>query len=150
MTAVMGVALRPGSCPGADGGVSSAVTLGLRVPVAAAMGVALKALADVSAPHGAVGSDSGMAATVSLTGLRPGAVILRAGLVVQSAVPTVPGVVAGASGAAACIGRPPVPDFGTGRVGVFVMPFLGPATVGLLPGPVVTGRRITVPVGVDQ
>jgi len=150
MEAAIGGALRPGGRPGAGGGVSPANTLGLRVPVAVAMGVALTILAAVGAPHGAVAADSSMATTVALTDRRPRAVIPRAGTVAGSGLPTVLEVLAGASGAATCIGRPAVPEFGTGRVGVVDMPFLGPATVGRRPGPVVTGREITVPVGVGR
>jgi len=150
VAAAAGVALRPGGRPGAAGGVSPAVTLGLRVPVAAAMGVALTALAAVGAPHGAVAAGSSTSETVALTGRRPRAVIPRAGTAAYSAVHTVPGVVAGASGAAAGICRPPVTEFGTGRVRVFDMPFLGPATVGRRPGPVITGRQKTAPVGVGR
>ena len=150
VAAAVGVAQRPGGRPCAAGGVSPAVRLGLRVPVAAAMGVELTALADVGAPHEAVSPGSSMAATVTLTGRRPRAVIPRAGTAAHSALPTVPGVVACASGAATGIGRLPVTKFGTGRAGVVVMPLLGQAAVGRRHGPVMTGRRITVPVGVGR
>jgi len=150
VAAAVGVALRPGGRPGAASGVSPAVTLGLRVPVPAAMGIALTALAAVGAPHGAVEAGGSTAATVARTGRQPRAGIPRAGSAAQSSVHKVPGVLAGASGAAAGIGRLPVTDFGTGHVGVVVMPFLGPVTVGRRPGPVITGRRITVPVGVGR
>jgi len=121
VAARVGVALRPGGRPSAAGGVSPAVTLGLRVPVTAAMGVALTDRAAVGAPHGAVAAGSSTAATVGLTGRRPRAVIPRPGTAAHSSVHTVPGVLTGASGAAAGLGRPPVTEFSTGRVGVVVI-----------------------------
>ena len=150
VAASVGVAVRPGGRPGATCGVSLAVLLGLRVPVAAGVGVAPTALAAVGAPHGAVAAGSSTAAAVALAGRRPRAVIPRAGTAAHSSVHTVHGVVAGASGTAAGSGRPPVTKFGTGRVKVVVMPFLGPTTAGRRPGPLITGRRVTVPAGVGR
>jgi len=125
VAAGVGVPLRPGGRPGAAVGVSPAVTLGLRVPVAAGVGVAPTALAAVGAPYKAVAAGSSTAATVALTGRRTRAVLPRAGTASQSSVDTVPGVVEGASAAAAGFGRQPGTEFGTGRVGAVVMPFLG-------------------------
>jgi len=146
----LGAALRPGGRPGAGGGVFSAVPSGLRAPQKPTRGVAPAALAAVGAPHGAVAAGSIMAATVVVTGRRPRAVIPRIGTAADSALPTVPAVVAGAYGAAVSIGRAPVPKVGAGRAGVVVIPLLSPATVRCRPGPVITGRRITVPVGVGR
>jgi len=58
----MDVAQRPGGRPGAGCGVFPAVTLGIRVPVAAAMGVALR-------PGGRAGAADGVSSVVML-GLR--------------------------------------------------------------------------------
>jgi len=139
LAAGVGVAVRPGDRLGAAGGVSRAIVLRLRVPAAAGVGVTFAALAAVGAPHGAVVAGSSAAATVALPGRRPRAVIPRAGTAAHSSGHTVLGVVAGASGATDGIGRPPVTLFGTCRVGVVVMTFLGPATARSRPGPVIKG-----------